>query len=138
MYKFMRCYWPPVFVVVLVFIVMILNGCASQPIELSGGYVYESAGIATLADANDPVEMTAAAAYTNLAAYRHRAAKLLRNKQINVDQGKQALADSDDAKQALDKAVASRNLKAVEAAKQAIDQLTIKPAGKSWLDHFQG
>lgn len=77
MTKSIQCYWPPFFVIALICMVIALNGCASSQVDFSSqATATHGNGFATIADANDPVEMAAAPVVTRLTMYAYRAADL--------------------------------------------------------------
>jgi len=72
--------------IILLALVVLIAACVSPMPEPPGGVVVsDTGGYGTLADAGNPVEMSAAVVYTSLAIYRHKASALLRKKRITVD-----------------------------------------------------
>ena len=94
-------------------LMLLLVGCVSLTPQVAIDTKLDepaTTAFGTLADANNPVDTASAACYTKLAAYRYRAARLLRNKQIEVETAKSVQSIADAYRTRLDKSVQEKDL----------------------------
>ena len=108
--------------IIMLLMSMALFGCANVPVDLmSVSQLANQSGFATIADANDPVEMAAAPVYTELAMYRFSAAKALRNKEIPVEQAETVQRNADAVRVMLDSSVKRKSIDGIKAASVLLD-----------------
>lgn len=96
---------------------LLLTACNNDPLALIGEPVKDDVPVfATIADANDPIEMAAAPVVTRLAYYTHNVAQALTHGKISRDQAI-ARRDAERSLRAdIETAVKAKNLNAIRAA----------------------
>lgn len=97
----------------------LLIACASSSDVTSAGAVSENLTVATLADANDPIQMAAAPVVTRASFARMSAAKLLKQRAITQAAAEKILACTDATINILNAGVGAKSIETINSANVA-------------------